>query len=185
MSELNESADLSIIGELKMTGIETGELRTKSGNVLEVEKGMGFLKIQDGNYLMSAEINDDALSMSLFTKVIPTQKYHPDMRAAKFVDIALKMFEEQRLSFSMVKNTWMEGSETYDRFMKALDETGSSIAAAESLNPPQLHDLGFAIVSEDDVRVYDYKKQNPDTKQPNAVYTVFRRQDLAREESAA
>lgn len=151
----------------------SGQIVTDSGSLLEYEHDDGFISLRDKTHEMTAKLDDGIFSCRLFTKDRKSGERHPDLYASYFLEVALSHFEKKGFEIEEFRDIWTKGTDTYDRFYKVLDETGSVVDAAVSNLLKPLRDRGFISISENDVNQITY----PDNPSANCVYARFKREE--------
>lgn len=146
-----------------------GLLATDSGKTLRYEVGEGYISLKDTNHEMTAKLEDGFFSCRLYTKDRDSSERHPDMYASYFLEVALSHFEKRGLEIEEFRDIWTQGTDTYDKFYRILEETGSAVEAAKSNLPKPLVNRGFTKIVEPDINQIKYP-YNPNA---NCVYARF------------
>lgn len=168
------------------------EFTTASGRKLNGERQGGFLSVRDDSHEMTAEVKGSygTLELRLFTKDmiddpekgrIRTSTKHPDMFASYFLEVALNDFEKRGVEVNEVRDMWYAGTDTYNKYQKVLEETGSKVEAAKANMFKPLIKRGFTHITEDNIREIVY----PNSPEANNIVAIFRREEVPQEAAVA
>lgn len=125
-------------------------------------------------------VEDNVLEFNLRSKSLRTRELHPDFFAGKFVEFAIRYFEQIRgHKVEKVKSLWLLDSDNYDAFFQTYNrrrkdtqfqQKGRKVmveAARNTWEGKTLARLGFDQIEE--VRLFQYKRKYP----PTSHYQIY------------
>lgn len=96
-------------------------------SVLITKSGIDVEDEQDPWFYLRATVRKKTLYMELYTRKSSAQETHPDFFAGKFVDFAMKYFNNNRVNIRFFQAMWFRDSENeatnYDQFMQHFNLT--------------------------------------------------------------
>lgn len=131
-------------------GLITGSRRPVSATLEESQ--IRIVALDDDEYEMSAEVDyKGAFNFRVYT-ALPLKGEtvrHPDFFAGKFVDFALRNFEQNGVVINRFIGDWGKDSVNHKQFTQVFSKTGDRVRAAENTwSGRKAREHGFRLPSE-------------------------------------